>query len=258
MSHALGPVGDSRLAALKNASWLHGIDARVRISCAVLFAFVLVSSHQFSTLVMGVGLGVALIFAARLPLKLTLKRTVGVDLFIIFLLIMLPFTAPGEVWFRWGPLTATWDGLFQAIEIGLKAVGVILVLLALVGTQEPHQLGHALHRLGVPEKLVLILLFTARYLEVLRLEYGRLRTAMKCRGFQPRSNWHTWRSFGYLFGMLLVRSLERSERIHAAMKCRGFTGRFYMLSPMQMKNRDVLFGASFVGVLILLVGFEWL
>ena len=37
---------------------------------------------------------------------------------------------------------------------------------------------------------------------------------LRVRGFKPGSNRHTWRSLGYLVGMLLVRSLERAERVH--------------------------------------------
>ncbi|ABK45629.1 cobalt ABC transporter, inner membrane subunit CbiQ [Magnetococcus marinus MC-1] len=253
MSHTVAPVRTAALAALPQASWLHRIDPRLRIVCALLFALVQVALHELEPLGAGVAMGLAMVLMARLPWRTIIKRTLGVDLFVVFLLVMLPFSVAGELWFSVGPWQASWQGLQQAAEIGLKAVGVMLMLLALVGTQEPHQLGHALHRLGVPDKLVLILLFTARYLEVLRMEYGRLRIAMKCRGFQPRSNGHTWRSFGYLFGMLLVRSLERSERIYAAMKCRGFTGHFYVLSPMGLGRGDGLFGLCF-GLLLLVLG----
>lgn len=252
MSHALGPPPGLDLAALPHSPrppWLNRVDPRARIVAAVAFAFLLVACEAF--IVLGAGLGVALLLAimARLPLKGTLKRTIGVDLFIVFLLALLPFTTPGETWFHLGPLAATWEGFLLAAAIGIKAMGVILTLLALVGTMEPPELGYALSRLRVPEKLVHILLFTVRYLDVLQREYRRLRTAMKARAFLPRSDAHTWRTFGYLFGMVLVRSLERSERIHDAMKCRGFSGRFHLLGRLQWQWRDGVFAALFLLVL---------
>ena len=82
-------------------------------------------------------------------------------------------------------------------------------------------LGHALGHLHVPRKLAHLLLFTVRYLDVLDREYRRLRAAMKVRSFRPRMSLHTYRAYGYLVGMLLVRSFDRSERMLAAMKCRG-------------------------------------
>ncbi len=36
---------------------------------------------------------------------------------------------------------------------------------------------------------------------------------MRTRGFVARSDAHTWRSFGWLTGMLLVRSLEREQKV---------------------------------------------
>ncbi len=258
MSHTLGPPPGLDLSALPVTPWLHRIEPRTRIVAACFYSLFLVLFHKPAVLATGVGISLLLVLLARLPLTGTLKRTLGVDLFILFLLFMLPFSTPGEAWFTLGPLTASWEGVWKAVEIGLKAMGVILTLLALVGTLEPQELGHALHRLKTPEKLVHLLLFTVRYLEVLKREFRRLRMAMKARAFVPRSNLHTWRSYGYLFGMLLVRSLERSERILAAMKCRGFNGQFHLLGTMQTSHHDALFGGLMVMILTVLALGEWL
>jgi cobalt/nickel transport system permease protein len=122
----------------------------------------------------------------------------------------------------------------------------VLAIVVLVGTLDIVTLGHALSHLHVPDKLTHLLLFTVRYLDVLRREYLRLRAAMKIRGFRPRMSLHTYRSYGYLVGMLLVRSLDRSERIVAAMKCRGFRGRFYLLDHFAFALRDAWFGTACV------------
>ncbi len=257
MSHAFGPHPVQHLSPLPEAPWLQRLDARVRILASVVFAFFLVLSDKMPVLAAGVFIGLGLILMARLPIVKTIKRTLGVDLFIVFLLVLLPFTTPGEAWFTIGPLTATWDGFFRAVEISLKAMGVILALLALVGTLEPPEFGYALYRLRIPEKLVLIMLFTVRYLNVIQREYLRMRIAMKARAFVPRSNLHTWKTFGYLFAMLLVRSLERSERIHAAMKCRGFTGRFYLLGELKLRQHDGIFAALFLLTLAALGVWGW-
>ena len=166
---------------------------------------------------------------------------------LFFMLALLPFTVPGDpVFTLWG-FAASWQGLGQAVEIALTANAVILALMVLVGTLEPVTLGHALYRLRCPERLVHLLMFTLRYIEVLREEYLRLRAAMKLRGFRPGSNWHSYRSFGYLVGMMLVRAIERSERILEAMKCRGFSGRIVLLREFALSRRDWLFGAALLG-----------
>jgi cobalt/nickel transport system permease protein len=110
--------------------------------------------------------------------------------------------------------------------------------------------------LGVPDKLVHLMLFSVRYFDVLRREYLRLAAALKIRGFQPRMNRHTYRAYGHLVGMLLVRSLDHSERIVAAMKCRGFRGRFYLLDHFALSRRDACFATIAAAVVVLLAWVE--
>lgn len=240
---------------MSKASLVQHLDPRMRILAALAFALVVVPGRNMVMLSAALGLAVALLALARLPWGITLKRMLAMDLFIVAMLMMLPFTLPGETLFTIGPLAASREGLWRALEIALKANAVMLVLLTLAGTLEAVTLGHALGHLRVPEKLVQLLLFTVRYIELLEREYRRLRQAMQARAFVPCSQWHTWRSIGYLFGVLLVRSLERSERIVAAMRCRGFDGRYHRLDELRLSGLDMVFAAGATGCL---VGLLWL
>ncbi|WP_135079651.1 cobalt ECF transporter T component CbiQ [Terasakiella sp. SH-1] len=237
-------------------SWLLRLDPRARVVAAFLFACTVVALDSFWTLGTALVTALFLLASARLPAKETLKKVMTMDGFIIFMLFMLPFTTPGEIWFNLGSLSASWDGLFKALIITLKANAVVMALLALVSTIDPIVLGHALNRLRIPENLVHLLLFSVRYIDVLKQEYFRLRTAMKARCFQAGNNLHTYRSIGYLLGMLLVRSLERSERILEAMKCRGFQGKFYLLDEFHFQKRDRLFSLIASLFLIALLGLD--
>jgi len=226
----------------------HGVighhDPRMRIVMACAFGVVTVALSSLPVLAMALVVALGMLRLSKLPLGQTLKRMAMMDGFIFFMLFLLPFTVPGAPIFTLWGLTASWQGLRQAVEIALKANAVILTLMVLVGTMEPVTLGHALHRMRCPEVLVHLLMFTIRYIEVLREEYLRLRGAMKVRGFRPRSNWPTYRSFGYLVGMMLVRAIERSERILGAMKCRGFSGRILLLHDFAFTRRDHVFAAG--------------
>lgn len=237
-------------------SRLHEVDPRVRILVTAAFAVVVVALHDVGVLVAALGCAVLAALAARLPLAPTLRRAAAMDAFILVMLLMLPFTVAGTPLFTIGPLTASREGLSQAIAIGLKANAIVLLLLALVGTMDPAVLGHALRRLGVPATLIHLLFFTVRYVEVLGRESQRMRLAMKARAFRPRSDLHTWRSFGYLIGMLLVRSLERAERILAAMKCRGFDGRLHDGDGRPLRPFDGAFAAAWALILVALLTLE--
>lgn len=243
----LGPAWDTASA---------GPDPRLRVTGAALFALTVVALHTLPALLPALGLAVAAAVAARLPVGSTVRRLLAMDGFMVLALASLPFTVPGA------PLTVagvdlaplSHAGTQQALVILVKANAVMLMTLALVGALGPVRLGRTLARLGAPDTLVHLLLFTVRYLDVLNREYRRLRTAMRARGFRAGANRHTWCCIGWLFGMLMVRSLERSERIAAAMRCRGFTGRFPALSDGRpLTGRDRAMGLAGVAVLAALV-----
>ncbi|MBO9409204.1 cobalt ECF transporter T component CbiQ [Shimia sp. R9_1] len=257
MAHALEPQAKTLSEAGRASLYgkLTELDPRMRILAVCLFAVVTVALQTLSTLVAAFSVSLCLLILSGLPKRRTLKRMAMMDGFIIFMLVLMPFSMPGDAMFTVFGFPASWQGLWKAIEIALTANTVILALMVLVGTMEPVTLGHALHRLRCPEVLVHLLMFTIRYIEVLREEYLRLRGAMKIRGFRPGTNWHTYRSFGYLVGMMLVRAIERSERILSAMKCRGFSGRLFLLQDYALTRRDRLFAVSMfalcAGLLIL-------
>lgn len=233
-------------------SLIDSLDPRLRVVAAFLFALVVVSSEQFLVLLIGLATSLLLARLAKLNFKRTLRRVIAMDMFMIFLIIMLPFTTPGEVLFSVAGLPASKEGLLHASKIALKANAIVLCLLSVVGTMSATTLGYSMARLRVPDKLVHLLLFTVRYLDVIGQEYKRMRRAMQARAFVLRTDRHTWRSIGYLIGMLLVHSLERSERIADAMKCRGYNGRFYLMDEMVLARQDYTFmvmGALFLAAL---------
>jgi len=238
-------------------SVLDGLDPRSRILAAIAFAILIVSLNSLTVLAIGFALSVSALLATRLPVKATLRRMAAMDGFILFMLALLPFTIPGQPLFFVFGFAFTLEGLLKAVEIALKANAVILMLMVLAGTLEPVTLGHALHRMRTPETLVHLLMFTVRYISVLHQEYQRLRGAMKVRSFKLRNSLHTYKSIGYLVGMMLVRSIDRSERILAAMKCRGFTGMIPLLDTMRFTGRDGIFAISVLLLGASLVILEW-
>jgi len=236
-------------------SRINRVDARSRIIAAVIFALVIVALDDLVVLSLGLGVALVLMTMAQMPVGQTLRRMIMMDSFIIVMLALLPFTVSGQPIFALFGFTASWEGLIKAAQIGLKANAIILALMSLVGSMEPVTLGYALRRLCVPQRLVSLILFTIRYLDVLHQEYQRLRAAMKARGFRPRNSRHTYRSLGYLVGMMLVRAVDRSERILEAMKCRGFTGNFPMIDTLAYSRSDAVFGlvmgAAMIGLVVL-------
>jgi len=236
------------------------LDPRTRIVTAAVFSVVVALFNGFPALGLAMGLAVAAAMLARVRPVAVVKRLAPVNVLMLLLVAMLPWAVEGEgrPLAALGPFEYTWEGLLQAAAISLKANAIVLTLVVLLGTLDTVTLGHAMSHLRVPDKLTHLFLFTVRYLDVLRREYLRLRAAMKTRAFRPRMTGQTCRAYGYLVGMLLVRSLDRSERIVAAMKCRGFRGRFYLLDHFVFTARDAWFGAAALVLLVGLALVEWL
>ena len=61
----------------------------------------------------------------------------------------------------------------------------------------------------------------AMQLDVVTADLGRMITAMRSRGVDPRSPRH-WPALARTLGALFVRSYERGERVHLAMLSRGY------------------------------------
>jgi len=246
------------LSGLSSAPWLAGRDARLRVLGALCFAIVTLSLTRLPALLLALLSALALASAAGLAHSVLVRRLLALEGLMLVLLLTLPFTVPGDALWHWGSLAASREGLVLGVSILLKASAIAVVIAALVGTMEAVILGHALVGLGVPERLAHLFLFTLRHIHALHGEYGRLRQAMRARAFVPRSDRHTWNSLGWLMGMLLVRSLERSRRTLAAMRCRGFHGRFYLLDGVTWSAGDSRMAIGIAVILALLLAVEHL
>lgn len=236
-------------------SFIHRTDPRIRLLCglAVTIPVALVQISQPAWLALAFGL--LLVKMAKLDLIRVFKRLMVVNLFIAFLWVFLPFSLPGYPLWSIGPFHATQEGIDLALLITVKSNAIVLALMALLGTIPVQDLGPAMQRLRMPDKLCHILLFTYRYIFVIHQEYITMRQAMRARGFKPRTDAHTYRSYAWLVGMLLVRSWDRAERVRDAMHCRGFKGKFYSLARFTTKTDDFGFLAiclAFAGFVIYL------
>jgi len=226
------------------------LDPRGKIVVAVFFSMLVAMVHSIAAAAFALAAALVLTLCLGLPLVLVAGRLLRANFFIMFLWFFLPLSGQGEILARLGPLAVHYDGLRLAGLVTLKSNAILLVFVSLIATSPFFVLGHALGALGMPRKLVQLLLFTYRYLHVMEQEYRRLRDAMAVRAFRPRTNMHTYRTYGYFLGMLLVRSFARAERVQQAMQCRGFNGRFHSLRNFRYSLADGLLVLAFAVISI--------
>lgn len=240
----------------EGTSVFHRIDPRVKL--ITFMPYILVIAVMKGIKYPGIALLVSalMIILTRVDMKKLLNRLGVVNIFILLLWLFLPFSYPGHEIFRISQLSATREGFLLALSITLKANAIVLATIAVLGTSEVFSLAHALVHLKVPNKLVYLFFFFYRYVSVLHEEYTTLKRAISIRAFRAKSNMHTYKTYAYLVGMLLVRSYDHSQRIYNAMLCRGFTGKFPIITHFHMHVRDYIFGVFmviitlFMGVLV--------
>ena len=232
----------------------HKRDPRVKLIGAAAISLVLALCSSF--LVAGTGCIVTgtMLAWSKPDLQLLRKRIINVNIFTLFMWLTLPLTYGGNELLTLSFLNLSMDGIRMAALITLKTNGIFFCFLALLATSTTANLGHAMEKLGIPKKLIFLLLFSYRQLFVIHQEYHRLQRAAKLRGFTPANSLHTYRTYSYMFGMTLVKSWNRAERVHQAMILRGFNGRLIPLNQPQPGKDDYLFLIILLLISLLLAG----
>ncbi len=238
-------------------SAIHRTSPGLRVVLATAYSFSIALMSDLPALVLALVFSVALVCLAQLPAKALAKRLGAAGGLLLMVWILVPLTYAGNPLAMLGPLTISRAGVLLCLRITCKTLAILMAFTALVATMRTATLGHSLHGLGMPAKLVQLLLLAYRYIFVIEQEYQRLYRAAKIRNFKPGSNLHTYRTYAYLVGMLFVRASERAVRVHQAMRCRGFNGRFHALTtyPATAWNGVLVMGMGSANILLVALEF---
>jgi len=230
----------------RGSSPIHGLDPRIRIIVAF---FLSIATALCDNLMIALGYGVlalCLTGLAQLPLDQVIKRLKPLFWLLIMIWIFLPLTFGGDLVFRYGVVSVSWPGILMSTKITLKSIAILLMFCALIATMPIASLGAGLHGLKVPDKLVFLFLMTYRYIFVIQEEYARLMRAARFRGFKPGTNFHSYKTYAFLAGMLFVRASFRAQRVYQAMICRGFQQKFYTLDLYPPSRLNSLFLSTMI------------
>ena len=205
-------------------SRVHRAPAHLKLLALVGFMLVVVATPRPWYWAYAVYLAVllAVVTVSRVPPLYLLKRMVIELPFVVFALLV-PFVAEGPQTEVLG-LSVSEPGLEAAFALLAKGTLGVLASLTLAATTEPQAVLDGLRRLRMPDLLVQIMGFMIRYLDVVTADLGRQLTAMRSRGYEPRSPRH-WPALARSLGALFIRSYERGERVHLAMLSRGYDAR---------------------------------
>jgi len=227
------------------ASPLQRLDPRWRLAAVLCGTCSVVLLQTPPPALTALAAALSLVLLGRLPLRWVGVRLGAALILPAFFVLWLPLAIqPGHVVWDVGGVAISATGLAHAITLLAKAACVVTLMLVLLATAPVHETFKAAQSLYIPGWLVHLALLSYRYVFLLGDEFGRLRTALRVRGYRNRASLHSYRTIGQVAGTLLVRGHERSERVAQAMRCRGFDGHFRSLHDFQTRGADVLFFAA--------------
>jgi len=108
-----------------------------------------------------------------------------------------------------------------ALIIFLKSNTILLLTFSLVLPIGVLKLIKTFESLKFPKKLTLLMLLSYRYISTFREEFEKLRKAAVLRGLEPKMDIQTYRTYGYLLGVLVLKTFVRAKEVYKSMVLRG-------------------------------------
>jgi cobalt/nickel transport system permease protein len=236
IDHNLFDIGRMDTLAMGDSP-LHCLDPRAKLITTLVFIVTVVSfgKYELSALIPFLIFPMTQITAGGLPLTYLLRKVMIVTPFAIFIGIFNPLL-DREILFRLGSINIS-GGWISYLSILLRFVLTVTAALTLIALTGFNTVCLALEKLGTPRPFVVQLLFLYRYIFVLTDEAARLVRARSLRVFESKGM--GFRPFVSMLGRLLLRTLDRAQRVHLAMRCRGFEGHIPIHRAMHFGTREV-------------------
>lgn len=217
---------------------VHRLDARAKAVATVVCIGVVMSFPRYalSPLTPFLLYPVTLIALGRIPVRTLAGKILIAAPFAVIVGLFNPLLDRTPV-ATLGPMVISggWVSFGSIMFRFLLTVGAALALIACTGM---NRLGAALAQLGVPRVFVVQVLLLYRYLFAVTDQAVKMKRSADLRASGRAI---PLRVYGSMVGHLLLRSMDRSERVYRAMVARGFDGEVRVLRPSSFRLADALF-----------------
>ncbi|EDX83870.1 cobalt ABC transporter, permease protein CbiQ [Synechococcus sp. PCC 7335] len=208
-------------------SRLHSWTPRLKLVSLGLLMFAFAAIRGLPLVLPMLCFTAILYFLSELPFSFLLKRLRYPGLFILMVVLVLPFSSGETILWQWGALALRQEGVEAMVLIVGRFLSILTLGFVLLGTTPFVTLLRALRSLGLPNLIADMTLLTYRYLFETAEMLSTMQRSMRLRGFgQQRRRFRLQRQdlqrLAGLLGTLLIRSYERSERVYKAMQLRGY------------------------------------
>jgi len=229
---------------------VHRLDPRAKLLTTAAFIVSVVSFDKYalSGLTPFFIYPAVLLALSGLPVRYVLRKAAMVSLFAVLIAMFNPLL-DRDILFHLGPIGIT-GGWVSFVSILIRLLLTVTAAFILIASTGFNALCESLRELGVPRPFVAQLLFFYRYLFVLTDEAERLVRAWSLRAFNAGAM--RGKVFIPLIGHLLLRTLDRAERIYRAMLSRGFDGHFRIMRTLRIRSGEIVFLAGWILLFVFL------
>ena len=207
-----------QLAAGRTA--VHRLHPAVKIIVTIIYIICVVSleRHALGRLAPFLIYPAVVMAAADIPYRMIFPRAAAALPFCVFAGVSNLITER-QPWIQFGPLTITAGEMSFMVLLArtMLCVSAVLILVAVTPFSE---LTAQLRRMHVPALFVRLFEMIYRYIGVLVEEASTMLTSYRLRA--GGAQWPEIKYFGAFIGQLLLRSVDRAERVYHAMLCRGY------------------------------------
>lgn len=228
-------------------SFIHELDPRAKIVSFLFLIFSVALVPSLKVALVGLAGSISLLILSKLPFDFVIQYLKWVVLFILFFMVIMPFSVEGKKIFSFYSIKITHEGLTLGLLISIRAISAIILIFPMMGTTKFEESLKALYKLKFPNTLIQIIMFSYRYIFTFLEELQTILRAMQVRGFKPGTNLYTLQVLGKALGMLFVRGYERAERVYQAMQSRGYSENSKILTDFKMNTRDYALASCIVG-----------
>ena len=128
-------------------SVIHRLDPRVKVTGTLLYIVSLFLFHNFWGYVVAVGCFFAVMVLSKVPFSYIVRGLKPIFFMLVFTAVLNLFWTPGTVFFRFGAIQLTWEGLRKSVFMAFRLIFLVLGASLMTLTTTPNQLTDALEKL---------------------------------------------------------------------------------------------------------------
>lgn len=229
---------------------LHKMNVSVKLIITLFYIITVVSfpPMQINGLFICACFPILLMFIGEIPVKTLLARCMLALPFAIFaglsnlILDRRVYLELEGIYISKGMITLT--------SLLIKTMLTVMAVFLFMASTKMNDMIYALLSLHLPSLIVIQIMMTYRYMSVLLREASLMHQAYLLRA--PGEKGIKLMDMGSFLGQLILRSIDRAERIYHSMQCRGFEGQIHLSDRKVIGVKGWLFITIAVVILFLI------